>query len=399
MPDLYQETIVEHEKSAAHISEVKDRELMPPPPPPPDLSETAHPEAIEEVVTGKRGLPRTISVELQELQAKKVKKIEQAQRIAEKKRHFIFDQNTQLTRQEMERRMKSSVTGMVGPQVVGSFDQDASEQEDETILTEDMEERKRNLDLLFRSRSGWVHTKYDYLKIDLSKQPSCQLMRQTDRIFSRKELDFYPKNIYLRKNMISAKMPNDNYYYLTEQPTGESEESFERERQGASRLDEPSITRSKRDSIQGRRVSEQFKETSRVEQQEVTPAGPAPIAPTDVFRPAEEPTFFEQQQPFGESYIQPPAFPEETVTSEIVRQAEPNYGDIIMDKIKQAKKKGVILQDMIKKEPLPDRLSESKTPRHLFAAKLFSATLKLCANQKITVTQNVTYGDIQMKLY
>ena len=54
---------------------------------------------------------------------------------------------------------------------------------------------------------------------------------------------------------------------------------------------------------------------------------------------------------------------------------------------------------MIKKEPLPDRLSESKAPRHLFAAKLFSATLKLCANQKITVTQTVTYGDIQMKLY
>jgi hypothetical protein len=387
IPELYQDTIIEYDKSAAFMAQVEAREMMPPPPIP-----TLH--SPEEVVVSKRGLPRTISVELQELQAKKAKKIEQAQRIAERKHRFIFDQNTQLTVQEMERRIKSSATGMVGPQVVGTFDEDHSEQEDVTILTEDMEERRRNLDSLFRSKSGWVHTKYDYLKIDLFNQPSCQLMRQTDRIFNRSELNMFVKNKYLQMNMKSKKVPDDRYFYLSGQPANEIEESFERERKATSRLEEPSIIRSKRESIQAKRVSEQFKEISREEH--LTPAAANAPAP-DLFRAAEEPTFYEQPQPLGESYAQPLPVREETMP-DIIKPFEPDYGYMIFDKLKKANGKKLILQDIIKSEPLPDRLLESKKPRRLLAAKLFSATLKLCADQKISVTQKKTYGDIQMSL-
>jgi len=420
MPELYQETIIGErdittggmvapDNISERILTEEINELAKSGQKVADGVVTLNEPIITEEIQNKKGITRTISLELKELQAKKLKKQQQAEKLALKKKKLLIDEQKQISSTEMLKRMKtlSRETKKRRARII------EEEEDEEQLEEEEIGETTINLSRLFSKKSIFLQTKYDFMFINLYKQPSCQLSRQTTRLLNTNELNKYVKCDFLRKNMISGKISNENYFYLTQSREQRSlhERSIPRaaiSASGDNLVQEMTLEGQRKVSLAGD-ISNSRRRTllkiapeeqiidNLIEEQRIIEDGDnqtgalmSIIEQKSLEQPEIINQVFEETGFLERTEISVPHIAD--ITEQVIRD---DYEKILQEKLESERL--IFLQDEIKYGKLTSKCLESSKPRKLYACKLFFATLSLLAKDKIKVNQNAFYANIQLE--
>jgi hypothetical protein len=119
---------------------------------------------------------------------------------------------------------------------------------------------------------------------------------------------------------------------------------------------------------------------------------------------ASESMMVEQRQ--FEETLMPPPFPEMPVDmfippapteQPVISERDLDYTSMILEKLQETR--SFVLQEFIKETSPSEKSLKSARPRAIHACKLFSATLKLCASQSISVQQKEMYANIKIRSF